>query len=73
MSATNVGRQSPEPERQTGAQQQDAPSSGHGVNDKNSDNKADSEKSLEELSSNPKGPLDDHVKETVAKTVGDKS
>jgi hypothetical protein len=33
MSAPNQGRQSPPPEEQSGAQQQDAPSSGQGVND----------------------------------------
>jgi len=67
-SAPNEGRQSPPPERQTGAQQQEPPASGHGVNkleDKAKDNKAQHEN----LESNPKGPLDDAVKEKFAKTV----
>ncbi|KAI1073709.1 hypothetical protein F5B20DRAFT_566085 [Whalleya microplaca] len=33
MSAPNEGRQSPPPERQTGAQLNDAPASGHGTDD----------------------------------------
>jgi len=68
MSAPNQGRQSPPPEEQSGAQQQDAPSKGTGVNTETK-NKDESKSQLEELSSNPKGPLDDHLKETVAKTV----
>lgn len=31
MSATRTGRQSPDPERQPGAQQQEVPASGHGL------------------------------------------
>ena len=46
MSAQNEGRQSPEPERQTGAQQQDAPSHGQGVNEE-SNNKEESKSQLE--------------------------
>jgi hypothetical protein len=45
MSAQNEGRQSPEPERQTGAQQQDAPSHGQGVNE-GSNNKEESKSQL---------------------------
>jgi len=63
----NQGRQSPDPERESGAQK-DAPSSGQGVNG-SSNNKADSKSQLEGLSSNPKGTLDDHAKETTSKTV----
>jgi len=46
MSAQNEGRQSPEPERSTGAQQQDAPSDGQGVND-GTNNKEESKSQLE--------------------------
>ncbi|KAE9377018.1 hypothetical protein N431DRAFT_436263 [Stipitochalara longipes BDJ] len=67
MSAQNEGRQSPEPERSTGAQQQDTPSNGQGVNE-GTNNKEESKSQLESLSSNPKGPLDDHLKETVSKS-----
>ncbi|TAQ85594.1 hypothetical protein B7494_g6081 [Chlorociboria aeruginascens] len=68
MSAQNPGRQSPPPEDQTGAQQQDAPSQGQGVNE-STNNKSESEDQRDALTSNPKGPLDDHVKETVKKTM----
>ncbi|TVY28199.1 hypothetical protein LHYA1_G003356 [Lachnellula hyalina] len=68
MSAPNEGRQSPPPEEQSGKQQQDTPATGQGVN-KDSNNKDDSKSQLEGLSSNPKGPLDDHVAETAKKTV----
>jgi hypothetical protein len=46
MSAQNEGRQSPEPERSTGAQQGDAPSDGQGVND-GTNNKEESKSQLE--------------------------
>jgi len=68
MSAPNQGRQSPPPERQTGAQQRDPPANGQGVNEE-SNNKEESKAQLESLSSNPKGPLDDHAKDTVKKTT----
>lgn len=99
MSAPNQGRQSPPPEEQSGAQQQDAPSDGQGVNTK-TNNLEENKKQLEVcvsflanprsgvnvlggvdiildkiltsqqgLASNPKGPLDDHVKEVASKTV----
>jgi hypothetical protein len=42
MSAQKTGRQSPSPERQSGAQQKDAPSSGQGVNE-TSKNKRESQ------------------------------
>jgi len=64
----NQGRQSPPPERQSGKQQQDTPSNGQGVNE-NTNNQAESKSTVEGLSSNPKGPLDDHVAETAKKTV----
>ncbi|TVY39753.1 hypothetical protein LOCC1_G005481 [Lachnellula occidentalis] len=68
MSAQNQGRQSPEPEEQSGKQQQDTPASGQGVN-KDTNNKDDSQSQLDGLSSNPKGPLDDHVADTAKKTM----
>jgi hypothetical protein len=46
MSSQNEGRQSPEPERSTPAQQQDTPSNGQGVND-GTNNKGDSKSQLE--------------------------
>jgi hypothetical protein len=53
MSAPNQGRQSPPPERQTGAQQQDAPSEGKGVNDQ-SNNQEESKAQLEVCSLVPR-------------------
>jgi len=67
MSA-NEGGQSPPPEQQSGAQLQDPPASGHGVNEK-SKNQDESKSELEGLSSNPKGPLDDHAAEAVKKPL----
>jgi hypothetical protein len=46
MSAQNEGRQSPPPERSTGAQQQDTPSDGQGVNE-GTNNKEESKSQLE--------------------------
>jgi hypothetical protein len=46
MSAQNGGRQSPSPERSTGAQQQDTPSDGQGVNE-GTNNKEESKSQLE--------------------------
>ncbi|XMA10145.1 hypothetical protein WAI453_002936 [Rhynchosporium graminicola] len=68
MSAQNQGRQSPEPEdssnKQTGA-----PSGGQGVNKEAGEkNKEESKNALEGLESNPAGPLDAHLKETMKKT-----
>ncbi|KAK1975644.1 hypothetical protein LZ30DRAFT_753987 [Colletotrichum cereale] len=61
------GRQSPSPERQSGAQQQDPPASGTGTDDA-SNKDATNKESLQNLSSNPKGPMDDNLKEKFAKT-----
>ncbi|KAK0117587.1 hypothetical protein ONS95_011922 [Cadophora gregata] len=66
MSAPNQGRQSPSPEESSG-KQQSAPSDGQGIN-KDTNNKEDSKKDLENLPSNPAGPLDAHLKETMKKT-----
>jgi hypothetical protein len=60
------GGQSPPPERQSGKQQRDPPASGHGVNE-GSKNKEESESQLKDLTSNPKGPLDDHIEELAKK------
>lgn len=71
MSAPNAGRQSPEPERQTGAQQQDpnsnpnnqgaAPSSEHAQDA--------SKEQLKNMSSNPVGVLDKAAEEKTSKTT----
>ncbi|KAI9799631.1 MAG: hypothetical protein M1833_003946 [Piccolia ochrophora] len=68
MSAPNAGRQSPDPERQTGAQQQDVPASGKAdvasdthAKDKSEDHKQNT------LESNPKGPLDDAADAKISK------
>lgn len=49
MSSQEQGRQSPDPENQTGAQQRDPPSDGKGVNDSENpeSNKETSKKELE--------------------------
>ncbi|KAK4458066.1 hypothetical protein QBC42DRAFT_277611 [Cladorrhinum samala] len=60
--------QSPPPEQQTGKQLHDPPASGKGIDD--ATNKEDvNKKALENLSSNPKGPLDDEVTKKFAKTT----
>ncbi|KAK2067316.1 hypothetical protein P8C59_001067 [Phyllachora maydis] len=62
------GRQSPAPEDQTGAQGNDPPASGKGTDD--ASNKDETNKSaLENLSSNPTGPMDDAVTDKFSKTV----
>jgi hypothetical protein len=67
MSAPNPGRQSPPPEQSSGAQQQSTPANGQGIN-QGSNNQEESKSQIDELSSNPKGPLDDHAAETAEKT-----
>jgi len=60
------GHQSPPPEQQSGRQQQDPPGSGQGID--NADNKGEKMKSeLDKLTSNPKGPMDDSLKEKFSK------
>ncbi|EHL03207.1 hypothetical protein GLAREA_00169 [Glarea lozoyensis ATCC 20868] len=66
--SSKEGRQSPAPEESTGAQQQDTPGDGQGVNP-NTNNKEESKSQLDDLSSNPKPVLQDHIKETVSKTT----
>lgn len=69
MSAPNAGRQSPEPETQSGQQ-------GGKVADPNSGSKSSthaqeqSEQDLSQLPSNPKGPLDHAAEEKTAKGNG---
>ncbi|KAJ4393642.1 hypothetical protein N0V93_002856 [Gnomoniopsis smithogilvyi] len=67
MSSTEAGgRQSPAPEDQSNAQV-GQPAGGQGTD--SSDNKQSSNKDdLSALSSNPKGPLDDAVKDKFTKT-----
>jgi len=61
MSAPNPGRQSPDPERQTGAQQQDVPGTTGQISDEESsgENQKQSEDTKHTgLESNPKAPMD---------------
>lgn len=89
------GRQSPPPERQTGAQQQSPPGSGKGTGNPANQDKEALKSQLEvcltfyehnifvdwfvdmdcaqNLESNPKGPMDDHVKEMFAKKAKEQS
>ncbi|KXT18088.1 hypothetical protein AC579_4586 [Pseudocercospora musae] len=67
MSAPNQGRQSPDPERQSGAQQQAPPAENPNQAPGESKAKEDSKAQLEGLSSNPKGPLDEEAKAKVSK------
>ncbi|EOO02195.1 hypothetical protein UCRPA7_2293 [Phaeoacremonium minimum UCRPA7] len=61
------GAESPPPERQTGAQLHDTPASGKGTD--SSENKEEVNKSgLENLTSNPKGPMEDALEQKFAKT-----
>ncbi|EMR72899.1 hypothetical protein MGN70_001764 [Eutypa lata] len=61
------GRQSPPPERQTGAQLNDVPASGKGT-DEAPDKQNKLQDQLKNLSSNPKGPMDDAVEKKFTKT-----
>ncbi|KJZ71651.1 hypothetical protein HIM_08963 [Hirsutella minnesotensis 3608] len=62
------GRESPPPERQTGAQV-DNLASGQGVDSAHGkDKKMESE--VDNLSSNPNGPMDESLKEKFAKKEG---
>ncbi|KAJ4305234.1 hypothetical protein N0V90_000765 [Kalmusia sp. IMI 367209] len=69
MSAPNAGRQSPEPEQQSGAQQKDVPASN--VNDQGAapsqGTKEANEQQKGALSSNPTHPLAKHAEETTSK------
>jgi hypothetical protein len=63
MSAPNQGRQSPDPETQTGAQQKDAPGSGKQEQQGNIDNKA----TLKGMQSNPTHVLEKSAEEKTSK------
>lgn len=62
MSSQNAGRQSPEPERQSGKQQQDTPADGQGVSDKGAGNKDESEKTLEVSPIHHSKPLESNLR-----------
>lgn len=66
MSAPNEGRQSPDPERQSGAQIHDPVASkpNEQTDSKGSNN---SKEELKNLESNPKHILEDHAKTKVSK------
>ena len=63
MSAPNQGRQSPDPERQTGAQQRDPPASGDSGAKTSTDNKA----TLDKLQSNPTHVLENEAEKKTSK------
>ncbi|PQE04622.1 esterase lipase protein [Rutstroemia sp. NJR-2017a BBW] len=67
MSA-NEGRQSPDPESQSGAQVNDPPSDAKGIS-QGEDSKKESKSDIEGLSSNPSSALGDHPAKTVEKTT----
>ena len=68
MSAPNAGRQSPEPEKQSGAQKDEAGSGNIGAapSETHAQESSDSTKH-EGLESNPVGPLEDAAHEKVSK------
>ncbi|KIW91830.1 uncharacterized protein Z519_07800 [Cladophialophora bantiana CBS 173.52] len=71
MSAPNQGRQSPDPERQTGAQQQDHPSQpGSGKLDNSQAKNEGKDDQTANLASNPKHVLHDHAETKTAKGTG---
>ncbi|KAK0628736.1 hypothetical protein B0T17DRAFT_614613 [Bombardia bombarda] len=60
--------ESPPPEEQSGKQLNDTPGTGKGIDD--STNKKENNQSvLDNLTSNPKGPLEDEVTKKFAKTT----
>ncbi|KAI2628713.1 hypothetical protein GGR54DRAFT_636427 [Hypoxylon sp. NC1633] len=63
------GGQSPPPERQTGAQQQDVPASGQGTDSAPNNKQDNMQDQLKNLTSNPKGPLEDAVQDKFTKTA----
>ncbi|KAL7910823.1 hypothetical protein GGI35DRAFT_478233 [Trichoderma velutinum] len=63
------GRQSPPPERQTGAQLQDPPGSGK-ASDISKTSQKDPKAQLDCLTSNPKGPMDDALEHKFSKGPG---
>jgi len=69
MSAPNQGRQSPEPETQTGAQQQDPMTQGKAGAAKENFSKDQSEDTKSGLESNPTHPLQQAADDKISKTV----
>ncbi|KAI1618663.1 hypothetical protein EDD37DRAFT_647454 [Exophiala viscosa] len=70
MSAPNAGRQSPEPETQTGAQQGDHPAQpGSGKIDESKGKDEGKDDQLSGLSSNPKHVLQEHSDASTSKTT----
>ncbi|ETN47092.1 uncharacterized protein HMPREF1541_01282 [Cyphellophora europaea CBS 101466] len=70
MSAPNAGRQSPEPETQTGSQQQDIPTQpGSGKLDESKGKDEGKNDQVSGLSSNPKHPLADEAEKKTSKTT----
>ncbi|KAI1651104.1 hypothetical protein F4815DRAFT_454991 [Daldinia loculata] len=67
-SAPNEGRQSPPPETQSGRQLKETPASGQGI-DEAPNKKESMQDQLSNLTSNPKGPLEDAVTEKFSKTT----
>ncbi|KAI9820189.1 MAG: hypothetical protein M1827_005811 [Pycnora praestabilis] len=67
MSAPHQGRQSPDPERQSGAQK-DAPGSGNiGAGDGDKSKEISDDQKDNVLESNPVGPMEDAAQEKVSK------
>lgn len=75
MSAPNQGRQSPSPSRQSGAQAGATSTNPNdqGVASSANQTKDASEEQLKNLSSNPKGPLEDKAAEAASKGTGNAS
>ncbi|ROW13450.1 hypothetical protein VPNG_04394 [Cytospora leucostoma] len=69
--SSQEGRQSPPPERQSGRQLNEAPAGGQGT-DKVEHKEQKNESGLNDLSSNPKGVLDDAVEQKFSKTQSQK-
>lgn len=64
MSAPKAGRQSPDPERQEGKQQQEPPATN--VNDQGQ-NEDQTKEALKNLESNPRGVLESEAEKKTAK------
>lgn len=75
MSAPNAGRQSPDPERQGGAQQGVTASNANNQGATGSETQAqeESQKSLKNLESNPKSVLEDVANAKTSKGQGNDS
>ncbi len=69
MSAPNAGRQSPDPERQSGAQAQDTPA-GSGKMEEKKGQGEEVQDQTAGLSSNPTHTLEEEAEKKTSKTVG---